>query len=59
VEPKQAWTDVARLSARGIPAANFGPGDPACAHRDDEHVERDALWSCFCVLERFLGGVEP
>lgn len=56
LEPKQAWTDVARLAAHGIPAANFGPGDPALAHRDDEHVERAALRHCYETLERFLGG---
>ena len=53
---KQAWTDVAQFSAVGVPAVNFGPGDPGLAHRDDERVRPAALARCFEVLERFLSG---
>lgn len=51
---KVAWTDVARIWAHGIPAANFGPGDPLLAHHPDEHVGRDSLEHVRSVLRNLL-----
>jgi succinyl-diaminopimelate desuccinylase len=51
--PKQAWTPVAEFGLAGLPAVNFGPGDPAQAHRRGESVEIAALVRAYEVLERF------
>jgi succinyl-diaminopimelate desuccinylase len=56
VEAKQAWTPVAELGVAGVDAVNFGPGDPAFAHRVDEQVEIAALARSFGVLERLACG---
>jgi succinyl-diaminopimelate desuccinylase len=53
VAPKQAWTPVAEFGAAGLDAVNFGPGDPAQAHRRDESVEIAALERSYRVLESF------
>jgi succinyl-diaminopimelate desuccinylase len=55
-EPKQAWTPVAEFGLVGVDAVNFGPGDPAFAHRADEQVDVAALVQAFTVLERLAGG---
>ncbi|MEJ8637222.1 succinyl-diaminopimelate desuccinylase [Streptomyces sp. NPDC006475] len=52
--PKFGWTDVSRFSALGIPAVNYGPGDPLYAHKRDEHVEVDKIVHCEQRLRDWL-----
>jgi succinyl-diaminopimelate desuccinylase len=56
LEPKQAWTNVADFTSRGIDAVNFGPGATRYAHRRDEQVEIAALERAFRSLWSFLTG---
>ncbi|WP_405806292.1 succinyl-diaminopimelate desuccinylase [Streptomyces sp. NBC_00210] len=53
-QPKFGWTDVSRFSALGVPAVNYGPGDPIYAHKRDEHVEVDKITHCEGRLRDWL-----
>ena len=67
VAPKFGWTDVARFSAMGTPAVNYGPGDPSIAHSHGEYVNVEELFSVAANLRSWLtghgspihGGLEP
>ncbi len=56
VAPKFGWTDVARFSALGVPAVNYGPGDPLFAHKQDEHVPVADIVRCEEQLRAWLEG---
>lgn len=56
-EAKQAWTDVAQLSAFGVDAVNCGPGDGSMAHQKDERVSRGALVRSLDIMRDLLFGM--
>jgi succinyl-diaminopimelate desuccinylase len=59
VRAKYGWTDVARFAALGIPAVNYGPGDPNLAHRADEWVPVSQITAAAQMLRGYLTGRPP
>lgn len=58
VAPKFGWTDVARFTELGVPAVNYGPGDPLFAHKADEHVPIAEIEHCEARLRAWLAPEE-
>ncbi|GAA1155218.1 succinyl-diaminopimelate desuccinylase [Streptomyces hebeiensis] len=54
--PKFGWTDVARFGALGVPAVNYGPGNPLLAHKRDERVAVERIRHCEARLRDWLTG---
>ncbi|AEN12204.1 MULTISPECIES: succinyl-diaminopimelate desuccinylase [unclassified Streptomyces] len=52
--PKFGWTDVSRFGSLGVPAVNYGPGDPLFAHKRDEHVRTELITHCEERLRSWL-----
>jgi succinyl-diaminopimelate desuccinylase len=53
-QPKFGWTDVARFTLLGVPAVNYGPGDPLYAHKQDEFVPEAEIEQCEQRLRAWL-----
>jgi len=53
---KYGWTDVSRFSALGVPAVNYGPGDPELAHTPHEHVSLAKIADCEARMRAWLAG---
>jgi succinyl-diaminopimelate desuccinylase len=53
--PKFGWTDVARFSALGVPAVNYGPGDPGVAHQREEYCDIAPIHECEQKMRAWLG----
>ena len=53
-QAKYGWTDVSRFAALGIPALNFGPGDPNLAHTREEHVDTRQITRAADLLRSYL-----
>ena len=56
VHPKFGWTDVARFTGLGVPAVNYGPGDPLLAHKREEFVPVAEIRHCEDRLRGWLEG---
>lgn len=54
IAPKFGWTDVARFAASGIPAINFGPGNPNLAHHPDEKVSIKQIEDVYLAMKSWL-----